>query len=153
MLARKRGPLGFIPYQGPLPSSLFKRELKKWRSWLSEDKILVAKFKNFWPKLNETNVGIPKPYFSKNVTNFLRSICKKKTSFYILKTCREISQRFGERLREGKLVNNLEIFRIRLSLMVSEAIFHLGLLDLHNSTHHTQPRSIIASYLNSTTFI
>lgn len=78
---------------------------------------------------------------------------RKKTSVYILKRCREISQRFGERLREGKLVNNLEIFRIRHSLMVSEAIFHLGLLDLHNSTHHTQPRSIIASYLNLTTFI
>ena len=148
MLAWKRGLLGFIPYQGPLPSSLFKWELKKWRSWLSEDKILVAKFKNFWPKLNETNVGIPKPYCSKNVTNFLRSICKNKTSFYILKPCREISQRFEERL-----VHNLEIFRIRHSLMVSEAIFHLGLLGLHNSTHHTQPRSIIASYLNLTTFI
>ena len=148
MLAWKRGLLGFIPYQGPLPSSLFKWELKKWRSWLSEDKILVAKFKNFCPKLNETNVGIPKPYCSKNVTNFLRSICKNKTSFYILKPCREISQRFEERL-----VHNLEIFRIRHSLMVSEAIFHLGLLGLHNSTHHTQPRSIIASYLNLTTFI
>ena len=148
MLAWKRGPLGFIPYQGRLPSSLFTREQKKWRSWLSEDKIHVAKFKNFSPKLNETNAGIPEPYCSKNVTNFLRIICKKKTPVYILKTCREIRQRFGERLREGKLVNNLETFRIRHSLMVSEAVIHLGLLDLHNSTHHTQPRSIAASYLN-----
>ena len=42
---------------------------------------------------------------------FLRSISlQDKTSVYIPKPCRKIDQSFGESLRGGKHVKNLEIF-------------------------------------------
>ena len=36
----------------------------------------------------------------------------EKNIVYILKPCREIGQRFEERLRQQKLLDNLEIFRM-----------------------------------------
>ena len=68
----------------------------------------------------------------------LSSICKKKTSVYILKPSWEISQSFEEILRRGKVVKNLEIFwmnnetiielgfRLMWIMQISEAVLHLG---------------------------
>ena len=89
---------------------------------------------------------------------------KKNRSIYILNPCREIGLSFEKSLRGGKLVKNFEIFwmsnktiiafgfrvmwRIMqwswrlLSTLVFSSVDNSRLLDLLNSSHHTQPRSI-----------
>ena len=76
-----------------------------------------------------------------------------ETSVYILKACREISQSFEESLRGGKHVQNLEIpsmhnktiieFGCRTMWRIRQISVDNILLDLHNSSHPTQPHSII----------
>ena len=70
---------------------------------------------------------------------FLWGVSSNNTPVYILKPFREIGQSFEVSLRGGKLVKNLEIFRMnneiiiefgfRITLrimLISEAIIHLG---------------------------
>ena len=88
---------------------------------------------------------------------------EKKGSIYILNPCREIGLSFEKSLRGGKLVKNFEIFWmsnitiIELGFRVMWRIMQWSwrllptlvfssvdnsLLDLLNSSHHTQPHSI-----------
>ena len=55
-------------------------------------------------QLNGRNTRLRKKYRS---TDFIYTF---EVSVYILKPCREIGKSFEESLREGKLLNNLEIF-------------------------------------------
>ena len=50
-----------------------------------------------------------------DVIYFLRSMCKNKTSFYILKLCRQRGQSLEESLPGGNLIKNLKIFRMNNS--------------------------------------
>ena len=88
---------------------------------------------------------------------------EKKGSIYILNPCREIGLSFEKSLRGGKLVKNFEIFWMsnktiiefgfRVMWRVMQWSWRLlptlvfssvdnSLLDLLNSSHHTQPHSI-----------
>ena len=53
------------------------------------------------------------------------SICKSKTSVYILKPCWEIVQSFKESLQQGKLVTHLEIFWINNDKTIIEFCFRM----------------------------
>ena len=82
------------------------------------------------------------------------SICKSKTSVYILKPCWEIVQSFKECLQQGKLVTPLEIFWINNDKTIIEFCFRVMwrisavLEDLHNYSHPTQRNSVIAKSPN-----
>ena len=104
-----------------------------------------------------------------NVIHFFRSICNTKQSVYILKPCRQISQSFEEYLRGGKHVKKLEIFWMNNKTIIElysafgndvenyadlwgcyppwpSASMDNILLDLHCSSHPTQPHSVIVNY-------
>ena len=163
--AWKRGNLGNRPSinlaSGRERQAVYSRmNLKKWwRSRLSEDEIT-----EFLTKTERTqNIHV-----LLDIIYFLSSIYKKNHLFinYILRPCREISQSFEDILQGVRLLKNLEILWIN-SETVTEFVFRmmwnyadLGgfysprplssvdniFLDLHYSSHHTQPHSIIAHY-------
>ena len=107
---------------------------------------------NFWLKLNGRNARIRKPFCSMDLILFDEYL-QDKTSVYILKACREIGQRFEKSLRGGKHVKNLEIlwmnnktiieFGCRTMWRIRQISVDNILLDLHNSSHPTQPHSIV----------
>ena len=114
-----------------------------------------------WLKLFGTNARIRKIYCSIDVIYFFRNICKKKkkqkrkTSVYILTS---VLKKVCKRLAFFK---NSDIFWMNKNLQLLYSTFVWWeefccfwpsasvdniLLDGHNSSHHTQPRSIIANY-------
>ena len=114
-----------------------------WRSRLSEDKIAAEFFaKTVRKKCKNTPNILLDGYCT------LRSIFKEKKSLYILKPCGEIGQSLEGSLQGGKQVNNLEISRSCYQSWPSASVDNI-LLDLHNSSHPTQPRSIIANYFST----
>ena len=111
--------------------------LKKWCSRLSEDEIA-----EFLPKTERK-----KCKNTQNIADVIEEYLQEKTSVYILRPCWEIGQGFEESLRGGKLVKNLEIFWMNNKTINSAFVWMLSalvdniLLDLHNSSHHTQATS------------
>ena len=104
---------------------------------------------NFWLKLNGRNARMRKPFCLMDLIHF-EDYLQDKTSVYILKACREIGQSFEESLRRGKYVKNLQIlwmnnktiieFGCRTMWRIRQISVDNIVLDLHNSSHPTQPQ-------------
>ena len=136
-----------------------------WAKVNKEWRVTATRRRNSWTSdfwLNGRNARIRKTCCLMDFIYFQRSISlQEKTSFYILKPCRRIDQSFEESLTGGKRVKNLEIFWMNNKSVIefgcwikqisedalpptrpSATVYNI-LLDLHYSSHPTQPHSII----------